>query len=175
MKVPELPKIEDEVKVITLVCYLLEYLGALTETQLTEIVTLDNIVSPFKLTDALTTIEKREIAVLHETKKNYTLTEAGKIWLREFENSLAITLRRKMLAEGKNVVRMSALKKSVKWGVAESKGVWVFTASFLNEIDGNPIMEVRLFSRSEESALALQEKFLRNPTKALGDSIANFI
>jgi hypothetical protein len=181
MKIPELPKIviTDDAKIITLVCYLLEYLGSLTEEQLLEIVTLDDVVAQFKLNDALATIEKKKLAAL--TDNVYKIAEAGKSWLSEFENSLAITLRRKMLAVGKNVVRLSALKKAVKWNISQSENtktgatLWRFYACFLNEMDGTPVMEIKIYSKTKDGAVKAQEKFLQDPAKALSDSIANFI
>ncbi|MCL1823388.1 MAG: DUF4364 family protein [Oscillospiraceae bacterium] len=182
MKTPELPslaKIEDESKVITLLCYLLEYLGGLTESQLLEILTTGGLVEPFKLNDALAIIETRELATLKGD--SYSINEAGRTWLRGYENSLAITLRRMVLQNGKDVVRLSELRKSVKWRVAEvmSKsgvsGGWVFHACFLNEKDGSPIMEIKLYDKTREGAQNAQEKFLKNPAKALTDSMGNLI
>jgi hypothetical protein len=174
-QIPKLPPIRltDEPKVITLICYLLEYLGGLTEEQLLETVTVDDIVSQFKLNDALSTMEKKDLASFNG--KVYCITQNGKDWLREFENSLAITLRRKMLAEGKDVVRLSSLKKAIKWSITETNNGWIFRALFLNEMDGNPIMEIKLYSKTQEGALRIQDKFLQDPSKALSDSISNFI
>jgi hypothetical protein len=177
MRPPELPKVEDETKVITLLCYLLEYLGGLTESQLLEIVTVDELVPQFRLSDALAVIEKKELAIISD--RVYKLTETGKSWVSTFENSLAITLRRKVLQEGKNVVRLAELRKSVKWQVIEVKrdsgNVWAFHACFLNESDGSPLMEIKLYSKTKEGAVSAEEKFLTDPAKALGDSIGNFI
>jgi hypothetical protein len=174
-QIPKLPpiKLTDDAKVITLVCYLLEYLGSLTEAQLLEIVTIDGIVAQFKLTDALTVMENKGLTAFDG--KAYTIIEAGKAWLSEFENTLAITLRRRMLQEGKDVVRLSSLSKAVKWSITHTDNGWIFRALFLNEMDGKPVMEIKLYSKTKEGAVLAQEKFLQNPAKALSDSIANFI
>ena len=180
-KIPELPKmvVEDEARVITLVCYLLEYLGGLSEGLLLEIVTVEGIVPPFALTGALTVIENKELAILSPETGFYKITDVGREWLGEFETSLAITLRRKMLREGKDVLRLSALKKAVHWGVTEtSGGDYVFSAVFLHEtgeMDGKPIMEIKLYSKTREGAVKAQEKFLQDPAKALTDTIGNLI
>ncbi|MCL2037138.1 MAG: DUF4364 family protein [Oscillospiraceae bacterium] len=184
MKIPELPKIviEDEAKIITLVCYLLEYLGVLNESQLLEIVTVDEVVPQFKLNDALATIEKKELAERKESGENaFSITETGRAWLTQFENSLAVTLRRKMLGVGKEVVRLSALKKAVKWNVSQTKNAatgvsaWRFYACFLNEMDGTPVMEIKLYSKTKDGVLKAQEKFLKDPAKTLSETIGNFI
>jgi hypothetical protein len=36
-------------------------------------------------------------------------------------------------------------------------------------------MEIKIYSKTEEGAVKVQEKFLKDPTKALSNSIANFI
>jgi hypothetical protein len=175
MKTSKLPKITitDEAKIITLVCYLLENIGSLTEEQLIETVTVDEIVPQFKLTDALTTIEKKGLATLSD--KVYKITKSGQAWLSEFENTLAVTLRNKLLSEGKEVVRLFDIRKTVRWGVSKNDSSWVFHACLLNEIDGTPVMEIKIYSKTEAGVVRAQEKFLKDPAKALGDSINNFI
>ena len=190
MKIPKLPKlvIEDEVKIITLVCYLLKNLDSsdnpLTEEQLLEIVTTDGVVPTLKLNDALTVIEKKGLAKLATAlntvtvptaPKGYQITEIGSSWVKEFEGLLPSTLRNKMLREGKNIVRMSSLKKALRWGISESKGDWIFKATFLNEFDGSPIMEISIHSKTKEMALKAQEKLLENPAEVLKTTISNFI
>jgi len=175
MKTPKLPKIviEDELKIITLVCYLLENLGSLTESQLLETVTVEDIVPQFKLGDALTTMEKKQFMTV--TGNAYRLEEAGKNWLSQFENSIAVTLRKKMLNEGKKVMLVSDLKKTAKWGVSKTDKGWCFHAHLLNEFDGTPVMEINLYSKTEQGVLEMQEKFLKNPAKVLSSSISNFL
>jgi hypothetical protein len=178
MDMPKLAAIEDDVKVITLLCYLFEYLGGLSESQLLEIVTTDGLITQFKLSDALATIEQKNLASLENGV--YSINESGKQWLRDLENTLTITLRRKVLQDGKNVVHLAEFKKSVRWRVAEinkpdSDKVWVFQACFLNELDGSPLMEIKFYSKTQEGAMNAQEKFLKNPAKTLSDSIANFM
>jgi hypothetical protein len=180
-ELPKLASIEDDNKVLTMLCYLLEYLGGLTESQLLEIVTADELVAPFKVNDALDIIEKRELATLSDGV--YKISEPGKTWLQGYENSLAITLRRKVLQEGKNVLRLAELRKAVTWKVTElaregkhgEEVVWAFHARFLNEADGTPLMEIKLYSKTKDGALNAQENFLKDPAKTLSDSIGTLI
>ncbi|MCL1881028.1 MAG: DUF4364 family protein [Oscillospiraceae bacterium] len=175
----KLTPIEDTPKIITLVCYLLEYLGALTDEQLIEIATVDGIVSQILLGDALNTMEKKGLVTVNQNGA-YSLDEEGKVWHREFENSLNIALRRKVLQEGKNVVRLHELRRAVKWRIVEVPrdnlpSMWAFQACFINEPDGSPFMDIKLYSKSKDGALNAQEKFLRDPGKTLNDTIANFM
>ncbi|MCL2071754.1 MAG: DUF4364 family protein [Oscillospiraceae bacterium] len=175
MKIPALPKIvfKDEPKIITIVCFLLENIGTLKESELLEIVTVDGMVPQFKLSDTLTIIENKELALL--TPKGYTITEKGKEWLSQFENTLAATLRRKLLSIGKEVARLANLRKTARWQVSQTEGEWVFYACFLNEVDGSRFIEIKFYSKTEKGALKAQEKFLKDPAKAFSETISNFI
>jgi hypothetical protein len=106
MKMNELPKfapIEDANKVLTLLCCLLEYFGGLTEAQLFEIAAADELVAPFKFSDALAVIESRGLAEI--SGNVYRLSPAGKTWLGAYENSLTGILRRKILQNGEKVLQ----------------------------------------------------------------------
>lgn len=175
MKLPKLPKIvvEDETKVITLICCLLENLGELTEPLLLEIITLHDTVSQFKLYDALTIIENKHLASI--TPKGYAITADGRTWLSQFENSLPVSLRRKLIEAGKETVRLFKLKKAVKWSILREDEDWVFYACFLNEMNGSRIMEVKIYAKTEEDAFKAQENFLSNPAMILSNTIGYFI
>jgi hypothetical protein len=85
-----------------------------------------------------------------------------------------------VLQDGKTVVRLAELKKSVRWRIVETDKSggdkrWIFGACFLNEFDGLPLMEIKFYSKTHEGALNAQEKFLKNPAKTLSDSISNFV
>jgi len=162
----------DEAKIITLICLLLENLGSLTEEELFETVTVGDTVAPFALSDALSTIEKKGLA---EKSERYTITEIGRGWLNEFQSSLSITLKKSMLREGENVVRLGKLKKALRWGVRKEKSAYAFYVAFLNEMDGSVIMEVKIYSKTKESAEDIRDKFLKNPAKIIKNTITNFL
>ncbi|MDR0222267.1 MAG: DUF4364 family protein [Oscillospiraceae bacterium] len=171
----ELPKITvtDEVKILTLVCLLLEKTGGLTEGQLLEIVTLDETVTQFGLIGALSVAEEKKLA--ESIKGLFVITEAGRNWLDEFEGALAVTIRGKMLREGEKVARLAKLKKAVKWDIIRENNGWAFYACFLNEMDGTAVMEIKIHSKTKKHALEIQEKFLNNPSKIIKNTLSNFL
>ena len=178
MRIPEIPKIslKDEPKVITLVCFLIKNLTEVTESNLLEIVTSDDVVTQFRLSDALSVIEKKKLAVLDKVKKTYTLTKAGEDWLHEFENTLPVTFRKRLIRQGRETLRLSELKKAAKWRISRNKDdVWTFYVCFMNETDGSPVMEIKIHSKTRDGAERIQAKFLENPAKVLKDSISGFI
>lgn len=165
--------IDDEVNVIILVCFLLKRLGELTETLLLETVTVDGLVSQFKLNDALTVIENKHFAV--PTKKGYRITNEGEDFLSKFEKSIDPDLRDKLIAAGNNAVRVNELKKTARWSISKERDNWVFYACFLNEMDSSKVIEIKLYSKTKEDAETAQNKFLQQPAKVFSECISNFI
>ncbi|MDR0196622.1 MAG: DUF4364 family protein [Oscillospiraceae bacterium] len=172
MKLPKIT-ITDEVKIITLVCLILEKLGGLTEAQLLEIVTVDETIAQFGLIDALTVMEKKKLA--NVTGDLFEITDAGRGWLKEFAKTPAVTLRNKMLREGERVVRFAKLKKAVKWDITREKSGWAFYVCFLNEMDGSAVMEIKIHSNTNKGAAEIQEKFLKDPPKIIRNTLSNFL
>jgi len=162
----------DEVKIITLVCFLLENVGDLTEEQLYETATFEDAVSQFALSDALTTVEKKELVIKTDV---YKITEKGRAWLSEFHTCLTWTLKKTMLREGEKTARFGRLKKALKWDIKKEKEKYAFRVSFINEMDGSVIMEVKIFAKTKESAEEIREKFLKNPAKIIKNIVDNFI
>ncbi|MCL1904338.1 MAG: DUF4364 family protein [Oscillospiraceae bacterium] len=172
--------ITDEAKIITLICFLLKNFSGLNESLLLEIVTVDELVSQFSLSDALTVIENKGLAHLSaksaSKEKAYVIKPAGEEWLSQFEGTLSAEVRRRLIKTGRQAIKLSDLKKTAKWGVVQENGqAWVFFVNFLNEIDGTCIMEIRIHSKSRDGAIIAQEKFLKNPVDILSNTIGNFI
>ncbi|MCL2634308.1 MAG: DUF4364 family protein [Oscillospiraceae bacterium] len=172
MKIPKIT-VTDEVKVLTLVCLLLEKSGGLTEPQLLEIVTVDDTISQFALNDALAVIENKKLAEVNNGL--FTITNNGLDWLSEFEGSVAPSIRRRMVKEAQEVVRLDKLRKAVKWSVVKDSSGWVFCACFLNEINNTPVMEIKIHSKTKKAALEIQEKFLKDPAKIIKNTLSNFM
>jgi len=161
-----------EVKIITLVCFLLENLGGLSEETLLEITTANNAVSQFALSDALTVMEKKRLVAVN--KDQYAITEAGRNFLNEFQSSPGVTQRKAMLREGERVLRLNKLKKALRWEIIEEDDAYAFHVTFLNEMDGSVIMEVKIRSKTREGAEEIRGNFLQNPAKIIKDTITNF-
>jgi len=161
-----------EVKIITLICFLLEKLGALTEETLLEIVTANNAVSQFALSDALTIMERKRLVAVNGGE--YALTEAGKSFLAEFASSPGVTQRKAMLREGERAVRLNKLKKALRWEIVNEEDSFAFRVTFLNEMDGSVIMEIKIRSKTREGAKEIRDNFLKNPAKIIKDTLTNF-
>jgi len=171
---PPLAKIEEPNKIITLVCYLLEYLGALTESQLFEIIMVDDLVPQIMLTDALSIIEERALADLNESRA-YSINDSGKTWLKGYENSLLITHRRKILQDGKDLLRLEELRKYATWSIEQVGNQWAFEAQLLNEFDDSAAMKITQYYLTEEDAELARKRFLKDPAKAIAERVGELL
>lgn len=170
-------KLQDSFEICVLICFLLNELGALTEKLLLEIVTLDETVSVFNLSDALGLSENKNLIERFnkDNKIYYKVSAAGKEILYEFVNSLPLLIREKMLAEGRKVLSLFKLKKAVNWNICEAENGYYFKVQFLNEMGGDDIMQIKIFAPSMESALDIENRFLKKPVDIIGNVLNMFI
>ena len=164
MEAPKI-KLTDSFKITVLICYLLNELGPLTEYQLTKMVTLDQTVNHFDLTEAFGVLENRKLASFIEKKgeRFYEINENGRVIAKE-AGSVPPSIRDRALQEGKKIFAEIELKKTVSWKVQKrgEKG-YDFNIKLLNEFGGPDLMEINLYAPSEESALDIQRRFLERP------------
>ena len=91
---------------------------------------------------------------------------------QEGPNALLVTLRRKVLQDGKDLLRVAELRKYAKWTVANENDKWTFAATFLNEFGDCPSLDIKLYFPCEEDAELAQSRFLKEPAKMLADAIS---
>lgn len=158
-------RISDPFIAAVLLCYLLENLGKLTDEQLTELVTLDEMVGYFELAEAFGYLEDKGLAEfsVEGLRKIYKLNETGRMIVGEFQQSVPLTIREKTLAEGRSMTAMIELKRSVDWRIDKAEKGYIFTARFLNEFGGPDIMDVRIYAPTIENAEDIQRRFLETP------------
>jgi|GEM_PF-1826174 len=140
MEAPKI-KLTDSFKITVLICYLLNELGSLTEYQLTKILTLDETVNHFDLTEAFGILENKNLANFVEKKdeRYYEINEDGRTVAAEV-GSVPLSVREKSLLEGKKILNEIELRKTVSWKVQkreDAKG-YNFNIRLLNEFGGKP-------------------------------------
>jgi len=190
MEIPKV-KITDSFKITVLICYLLNELGSLSEFQITKILTLDEIVNFFDLTEAFGIVENRKLVNFIEKKgeRYYELNEAGRVIAAE-ANSVPPSVREKTLIEGKNILKDIELRKTISWSIqkrenktnklsdpseaSDLKG-YNFNIRLLNEFGGPDIMEINLYAPTEDGALDIQRRFLERPLEIVRQIMTMFI
>jgi hypothetical protein len=162
----EAPKIRltEPFKITVLICWLLSELGPLTEYQLTKILTLDETVNHFDLTEAFGTLENKNLANFVERKgeRFYEKNENSKTMAAEI-GSVPVSIRDKSLIEGKKIIAEIELRKTVRWKVQKREKGYNFNISLINEFGGPDLMEINLYAPSEEGAKDLERRFLERP------------
>jgi len=164
MEVPKI-RLTDTFKITALICYLLRELGPLTEYQITKILTLDEAVNHFDLTEAFGVLENKNLAEFVERKgeRFYELGENGKTIAAEI-GSVPLSVREKSIKEGKKILSEIEVRKTLSWNVQKREGQgYNFNIKLLNEFGGPDLMEINLYAPSEESALDIQKRFLERP------------
>ena len=175
MEAPKI-KLTDSFKITVLICYLLNELGPLTEYQITKILTLDEAVGHFDLTEAFGILENKKLAAFVERKgeRFYEINENGKTIAAEI-GSVPLSLREKSLAEGKKIFAEIELRKTVSWSVQKAERGYNFNIRLLNELGGPDMMEINLYAPSKESAQDIQRRFLDRPLDIVRKIMTMFI
>jgi DNA-binding PadR family transcriptional regulator len=175
MEAPKI-KLTDSFKITVLICYLLNELGALTEYQITKILTLDEAVNHFDLTEAFGILENKNLAAFVERRgeRFYEINDNGRTVAAEV-GSVPLSLREKSILEGKKILTEIELKKTVSWSVEKREKGYNFNIRFLNELGGPDIMEINLYSPSKEGALDIQRRFLDRPLDIVRKIMTMFI
>ncbi len=154
-------RLKESFEITVLICYLLENLGPLTEKLLLEITTLDDMVGVFDLSEALGIIESKGLATVSESL--YSVTDEGRLLVKEFSVEIPLSIREKTLAEGKKILKYLELRKSIDWSISKKENGYKFSINFKNEIDGSTLLDISLHAFSYENALEIENRFLKKP------------
>ncbi|MCL2639090.1 MAG: DUF4364 family protein [Oscillospiraceae bacterium] len=172
------PKIilTDSFKITVLICYLLNELGALTEYQLTKILTLDEVVNHFDLTEAFGVLENKKLADFVERKgeRFYEINDNGRTIAAE-AGSVPLSVRENSMREGKKILAEVELRKTVSWKVQKREKGYNFNIRLLNELGGVDLMEINLYAPSEEGARDIERRFLERPLDIVRKTMMMFI
>ncbi|MCL2018688.1 MAG: DUF4364 family protein [Oscillospiraceae bacterium] len=166
----------DSFKITVLICYLLNELGPLTEYQLTKILTLNETVNHFDMTEAFGILENKKLAsfVARKDERFFEINSEGRTIAAE-AGSVPPEIRETSLREGKRILAEIELKKTVSWKVQKREKGYNFNIRFLNEFGGPDIMEINLYAPSEEGALDIQRRFLERPLDIIRKIMTMFI
>jgi hypothetical protein len=171
------PKIilTDSFKITVLICYLLNELGALTEYQLTKILTLDEVVNHFDLTEAFGVLENKKLADFVERRgeRFYEINDNGRTIAAE-AGSVPLSVRENSMREGKKILAEIELRKTVSWKVQKREKGYNFNIRMLNEFGGPDLMEINLYAPSEEGAQDIQRRFLERPLDIVRKTMTMF-
>ncbi|NLJ16878.1 MAG: DUF4364 family protein [Clostridiales bacterium] len=170
-------KIDDAYKIRILICFLLHNIGApLTDKQLIEITTEDEMVNYFDLMNALDGIDKNGLCNVVEQKggNTYSIAENGSKIVGEVEALVPFTIREKCLKSAYRMMERAKNKKPYKSRVLTLEKGFYVRFSYPDPIEEHNLIELHFYADDYEKALQIKEKIDSNP-KLLFKSIKNII
>ena len=151
-------------------CFILNELGELNESVIGEIILY---VAPTEyfgiMSDIRFMTEKGLIGAKHDDKKNepkYFLLEKGRKLAEDMSSLLSSALKYDTLSYGKKLLEKNDRERSILCDIREDreKNRYDLIVKFLNEMNGETMLEIKLYAPDEKKALEMQERFLSKPT-----------
>ncbi len=171
--VPPKIEIKDRFAVQVYALYLLNELGELTEYQMNEIALEEECVSVFLLIEALGSLEEKLLVEKNDTI--YKITDNGKVMLREFKNTVPLSIRENSLETGLKILARDEFERSVKCRIIEEKGTYFLSVRFLNEMGGPDLLDTKIYAPNEEQAQKMYEHFMSDPSEIIAQVMKLFI
>lgn len=151
-------------------CYILDLFGELPESVIGEIILSSEPSEFFEIIGNIGfMIEKGLISEKkdNDIKENvYSLLDEGKRIAKDLSSRLSPAVKEKIATEGKNVLSRNSRERSVLCGINydRAKDRYDVRVRFLNEINGETILDLTLYAPDEKKALEMRERFLSKPT-----------
>lgn len=162
-------KVNEDFDLCVYFCYILDCFGELGDSVISEIVLSLESANYFELMTQVGVMEGKKLITVRNDKEKgerfYSLTEEGKTLSEQFsETRIPLTIREKTVAMGKEVIERLKREKSIRCYINYDyvRGRYDLNVKFLNEINGEIILDIKLYAPSEEKAIEMKERFLGN-------------
>lgn len=151
-------------------CFILNELGEMNESDIGEIILY---VAPTEyfgiMSDIRFMIEKGLIAARQDEKRNeprYYLLDEGEKLAKDMSSMLSSSLKYDTLSYGKKLLEKNDRERSIRCDIRQDreKNRYDLIVKFLNEMNGETMLEIKLYAPDEKKALEMQERFLSKPT-----------
>lgn len=160
---------DDRVDNSVLFCFILHNLGELPESVIGEIILYVSPRSYFgTMCDIRFMQEKGLIGSKHDDKRNepiYFLLSGGESLAEDMSSMLSSALKYDILSYGKKLLEKNEREKSVRCTIKHDSenNRYDLIVKFLNELNGETMLEIKLYAPDEKTALEMQERFLSKP------------
>lgn len=149
---------------------MLDNFGELGDCLISEIVLSIESVNYFELmTQIGVMIDKKLIDVRHDKARGervYSLLPDGKVLADEFTYKIPLSIREKTLETGRETIKRIELEKSIRCYINYDykRKRYDLCVRFLNEVNGDIILDVNVFAPDEKRAMEMKERFLKKPS-----------
>lgn len=174
-------RVDDSFDICVYFCFMLKELGELTDNQISEIVISLDTVNYFELMSEMERMENKEfISIRNERERGerkYSLLEGGENLANEFLSRIPLSIREKTIYEGKDVLEKIEREKSVKCYINYDymKKRYDVCVKFLNELNGETILDIKVYAPDEMRAKEIKKRFLSHPTEIISETMGMFL
>lgn len=169
MNIPTI-KIYDEFDICVYFCFLLNEFGELGDYVISELIQTLEPVNYFELMSETGRMEKKDLIRVRQDKERgervYTLLPDGKTLAEEFLSHIPLTIREKTIETGKEILNRIEREKSIRCFITYDyrRERYDLNVQFLNELNGQVILNINVFAPDEEQAREMKERFLSKPS-----------
>lgn len=169
MNVPTI-KIYDSFDICVYFCFLLNEFGELGDYFISELILTIETVSYFELMSETGRMEKKNLIAVRRDKNRaervYTLLPEGKLLAEEFLSRVPLSIREKTLETGREILDRIKRERVIRCYVVydAERSRYDLNVRFLNELNGEVILDVNLFAPDEEQAKQMKKRFLATPS-----------
>lgn len=180
MEIPTI-KVDDDYDLCIFFCFLLDSFGDLGECVISEIVLASESMNYFDLISRIGfMIDKKLISERHDKEKSekiYSLLTEGKTIARELAYKIPLSIREKTLEIGKETISRIEREKATRCYINYDylRNRYDLVVKFLNEMNGEIILEIRLYAPDEAKAKEMKERFLSRPSLTITRTMNLFL
>ncbi|MBP3855295.1 MAG: DUF4364 family protein [Ruminiclostridium sp.] len=158
----------DRIDVCVYLCHILERFGELPESVIGEIILS---ASPSDYFDVMGNIGfMLDKGIITENKVSgenlYSLTDEGRQIAESLSTALPPTLKERTETEGERIVRRNDRERSLRCDIVHNRQLdrYDLNVKFLNELNGDTILDLTLYAPDEKKAVEMRERFLSKPS-----------
>lgn len=174
-------RVDESFDICVYFCFMLKELGDLTDNSVSEIVISLETVNYFELMSEVERMKKKEfikvVTSKNDEERKYSLLPGGRELADEFFNNIPFSIREKTIEEGGKILERIEREKAIKCYINYdyNKRRYDLCVKLLNELNGDTILDVRLFAPDEKTAKDMKKRFLAHPTEIISDTMSLFL
>lgn len=174
-------QVDNSFDICVYFCFMLKEFGEITDNFISEIVISLGTVNYFELMSEVGKMEKKQlIAVRHDKEKNeqvYSLLPNGETLANEFLMHIPLSIREKTIEAGKSVLERIEREKSIRCYVNYDykRKRYDLHVKFLNELNGETILDIRVYAPDKKKADEMKDRFLSRPSRVITRTMNMFL
>lgn len=174
-------QVDNSFDICVYFCFMLKEFGDVTDSFISEIVISIESVNYFELMTEVGKMEKKQlISVTHDKAKGeqvYSLLPNGKTLADEFLMHIPLSIREKTIEAGKSVLERIEREKSIRCYINYDykRKRYDLCVKFLNELNGETILDIKVYAPTEEKAKEMKERFLSRPSRVITRTMNMFL